>query len=369
MARRPRDKTTPKYVSRLKVKGYSYFRFRRGHVSAYFDGDLHSRDFVDWYESLLRGEREADTRELPAAGTFNALRTEYLSSRAYKTLAPLTQQNYRRIIDELAAVFGQYKVAAIKRRHIEKYLDGFADRPAAHDSHLKRLSTLLNFAIERDYTRVNEAKGIKRINRNEKEYRLWTDKEIAQFEARWPVGTKERLAHDLLLWTGQRSGDVRVMGHQHVQDGWLSVKQEKTKTRVDIPISENLAASIAAAGSENLTFLLTEQGKPFTRTGFYNFHAKAVKAAGLPSGRQKDGGRGLSPHGLRHAAATRLADLGCSNYEIMAITGHKSAREVERYTKNRDQKSLAQRAVLIMEAGTDREQILSNSVSNHRPSD
>jgi len=49
-------------------------------------------------------------------------------------------------------------------------------------------------------------------------------------------------------------------------------------------------------------------------------------------------------HGLRKAAAARLAEEGCSEQEIMAITGHKTSKEIIRYTKSARQKVRAESA-------------------------
>jgi integrase len=48
-----------------------------------------------------------------------------------------------------------------------------------------------------------------------------------------------------------------------------------------------------------------------------------------------------SSHGLRKAAARRLAEAGCTEHEIASITGHASLREITRYTKAADQVRLA----------------------------
>jgi integrase len=50
-------------------------------------------------------------------------------------------------------------------------------------------------------------------------------------------------------------------------------------------------------------------------------------------------------HGLRKAAARRLAEAGCSANEIAAITGHTTLKEIERYTKAADQRKLATAAM------------------------
>jgi integrase len=40
------------------------------------------------------------------------------------------------------------------------------------------------------------------------EHHTWTDAELRQYEAKWRLGTRQRLAYALLLYTGQRVGDV-----------------------------------------------------------------------------------------------------------------------------------------------------------------
>ncbi len=65
--------------------------------------------------------------------------------------------------------------------------------------------------------------------------------------------------------------------------------------------------------------------------------SKAIQEAGLPAR--------CKAHGLRKAAARRLAEAGCSASEIAAITGHKTLAEVERYTRAADQERLARQAI------------------------
>jgi len=70
--------------------------------------------------------------------------------------------------------------------------------------------------------------------------------------------------------------------------------------------------------------------------GFGNKFRELCNAAGLPQ---------CSAHGLRKATATRLAEAGASSQEIMAITGHKSLKEVERYTHAASKPLLASSAM------------------------
>lgn len=113
-------------------------------------------------------------------------------------------------------------------------------------------------------------------------FHAWTEHEIEVFEVKWPVGTNERLGFDLLLYTAQRSGDVRQMTVHQIRDGPVLVRQEKTGQLVDIPQHPNLQASLTARKIEHLALLTTQQGKPFTEKGFGNWVSKAAERAGLP---------------------------------------------------------------------------------------
>ncbi|MFC7608182.1 tyrosine-type recombinase/integrase [Teichococcus aestuarii] len=138
-----------------------------------------------------------------------------------------------------------------------------------------------------------------------------------------------------MLYTGQRRSDVVRMGRQHLRGRTaIFVKQQKTGAELLIPLHAQLREVLEQTQGDHLTFLVTRLGAPFaSTTAFYNWFVEAAQAAGLPPG--------LSPHGLRKAAARRLAEAGCSAHQIAAITGHKTLSEVERYTRAADQERLA----------------------------
>jgi integrase len=159
------------------------------------------------------------------------------------------------------------------------------------------------FAIVEGFRRDNPAVGIARIKTRSNGFHSWTEDEIAIFEARHPVGTKARLALALGLYTAQRRSDVIRMGRQHIADGMLSLRQQKTRTTLTIPVHPELTAIMAASSTGNLTFLVTEYGRPFTAAGFGGWFRKRCDEAGLP--------KECAFHGLRKAACTRLADAGC----------------------------------------------------------
>jgi integrase len=119
------------------------------------------------------------------------------------------------------------------------------------------------------------------------------------------------------------------MGRQHIRDCVVHVTQSKTGVTLAIPIHPALAAIIDATPTNHLTFLVTEYGQPFTPAGFGNWFREQCDAAGLPAR--------CAAHGLHKAACRRLAEAGCSANVIAAVSGHRSLREVERYTRAADQ--------------------------------
>jgi integrase/recombinase XerD len=168
-----------------------------------------------------------------------------------------------------------------------------------------------------------------------------TPEEVQQFEERYPVGTKPRLAMALLLYSSCRREDVGRLGPQHLKNGRLKYTQAKNEHRkrvtIDMPVHRALQAVIDATEcSGHLTFLVTQYGGPFQPDSFGNWFRQCCRDAGLEH---------CSAHGLRKAMAARLAEKGATAKEIMSITGHVTLDEVERYTKEADQRILADAAI------------------------
>lgn len=251
-------------------------------------------------------------------------------------LRPSTQRTYKGIFDRYRDKYGDNPVALLEPRHIRNQMDKLAAHPTAANNMLKVLRAVMRFAVDRGFTRSDPTTGVRMLRYRAKGFHTWTDDEIAQFEAQWPVGSKQRLGFDLLLHTAQRSGDVRQMTIHQIAGDRVIVRQEKTGQPIDIPQHPCLQKSLAASKLGHLVLLTTSNGKPYSEKGFGNWIKKAAVSAGLPH---------CSAHGLRKAAARRLAEAGCSVHEIMAITGHQSLKEVERYTREANRRGLADGAM------------------------
>ena len=342
------------YVSTFRDRhGKVRYRYRRtGQKAIYLHGVPGSPEFAAEYEAACAGRTTAliPGASRTAPGTINALAVAIYASAEWRLLSKSTQATYRGIIERLRTEHGDRSVRAIQPQHILKMRDRKADAPTAANNLVKVLRWMLGFAVARQWRPDNPAVGVKPLRVASTGFPAWSEGDIERFQAQWAVGTRERLAFDLLLYTAQRSGDVRRMGRQHVQGDAILVRQEKTKAFLELPIHPRLKTSLDTVPATQMLFLTTQAGQGFTAGGFGNWFRDACRTAGVAD---------RSAHGLRKSAATRLADAGCSEAQIKAVTGHQTSKEVERYTKARDQKRLAQDAFARM-GGTQEEQTLAN---------
>ena len=320
-------------------------------------GEFGSDEFHAAYALALHGGAADDTRpkiERPGNGTLAALIPSYKQDAAFRDLRETTKAGYLSRLDAIQREHGERSVAGLNPERIETMLAAYDDRPAAKLDTLKKLRILIKHALKKKWIGADPSTGIKRAKIGE--IRSWTDDEIRQYENRWQIGTKQRTAFALMLFTGQRRSDVHRMTWQDIspRTGRIKVIQQKTGTKIEVPLHRDLLAVLEKARHNHVTIINTEFGKPFTVDGFSSFMRDAIRAAGLPLDCQ--------PHGLRKAAGRRLAEAGCTTKQIMAVLGHKSLAEAERYTNEADQIRLATAAMSLLEAQTE------NEVCPNRPS-
>lgn len=322
-----------KYISSwLDRHGKRRYRFRRGPVTEMMRGEPNSPAWLRQYAELLeRSEPIAPPPDM----SLSALIAEYYKSQEWKALKASTRRNYRSVIEQMREEHGEKLVTDLQRKHVKAMMARMADKPGAANNRLKRLRMLMEFARDLEWISVNPTEGVKMFAAGE--IHTWNGAEIEAFENRWPIGTRERLAFALHLYTGQRKSDVRKMSWADIEDGVIRVRQEKTRAEVWVPIHPDLAQILAQAPRNHLLILTTQYGAQLTDGGYGNWFRDACRAAGLP--------QRCSSHGLRKAAAARLAEAGCSTREIMAVTGHQSLAEVERYTRGAEQKRMAKSAI------------------------
>src|SRR6516225_7262396 len=258
----------PKYVQAWvdhDGRAHHYFR-RRGFPRVRLPGLPWSPSFMAEYEKAISGARTAIGAGRVKPGSVAAVVAEYFDSQLFFTSKSAGTQRMRRgILERFRAAYGERPMALLPAEWIEALLD--SKPPHAARSWLATLRSLCQFGRKRGYRRDDPTANIKLRAIKSDGFHTWTEGEIAQFEAHHPVGTKPRLALALLLYTAQRRSDVVRMGRQHIRNGALTVKQQKTGTELPpIPVHPHLQAVLNATPSEHLTFLVTTTGSPTART-------------------------------------------------------------------------------------------------------
>ena len=336
------------WIDRRNDQPRYYFR-RPGFPRVPLPGSPWSPEFEAAYAEAMAGQRVSVTGPPVASprrqflpGTMNALAVSYFNSIGFRSLALSSQSLYRTLIDRLCKEYGDNRVAKLERRHVVLMMAERSEKPDRANGLRKVLRGMMKHAIEIGLRQDDPTRDVRAIRVKSDGRHSWTEDEITQFEACYLIGSRTRLALALGLYTGQRLSDVIRMGRQHIRDGLLHVKQKKTGVELWIPVAPQLQEIIAASSVGQMTFLVTRYGTPFSTSGFGYLFRQECNKAGLPH---------CTFHGLRHAAARRLADAGCTQHEIGAITGHASLREVVRYTRSSDQKRLAMSAMQKLTKG------------------
>lgn len=327
------------FLSREKTRHGRYvWYFKRGGRRVRLPDVYGTPEFNTAYEKALTGNAYA-VEAKPKAGTLKWLVEQYKKSAAFAALAPATRRARDNILKQVLSdpKTAEADFGNITKSHIIKGIDRRAATPNAANNFLKTMSGLFKWAVDAEKIAVNPVAGVSKITIKTDGFHAWTIDQVEQYRAFHKTGTRARLAIDLLLFLGLRRGDVMRVGKQHMKDGLISIRTEKTGEWVHLPVFAALQESIDSTPTGDLAFLTTERGKPFSSAAsFGNWFAKQVKDAGLPDE--------CRAHGLRKAGATIAADEGASAHELMAMFGWSRLGMAELYTREADKKRLARSA-------------------------
>lgn len=349
----------PKYVSSyLDRHGKRRYRFRRRGVDVPLKAHPGTRANPSAeYKMLLAGQQPANSNQLVAAGTIDDLIIRFYSSVDFNNAADRTKAKNRAILDKFRSEHGSKRVDTIKSNHVEALLVakaavGVDERgrkaggPFAAERFRKLLRRLFKLAVKLNEARVP---GYARVTANPVEladapstpkttgFHNWSDEEIEQFRAFHPVGTKPRLALELLRWTMQRGGDARMFSPSQRKGGQISIWNEKTDKWTWVPEPRQLTEAInamAAVGAK--TMLVTAYGNPFSEKGFSQWFKKQCVAANLPH---------CSAHGVRKSTARQLAERGATQQQLKAAGGWSADGAVAPYVEDANRKDLAKTAL------------------------
>ena len=330
---RPRPPHLHRQVTR-HGKSVWYVRMgkgRRTRIKAAFG----TPEFDAEYHAAITA-RPRPSSSSPPADTLAWLIERYRETPAWLDLSLSTRRQREAILAHIVKSAGKQPYAQITRATIVAGRDRRHGTPAQARHFLETMRGLFRWATDAQLVKTNPTAGVADPARPKNAgIPVWTEEEVAAYEQRWPIGTRQRVWLDVLLYTGLRRGDAVRLGRQHVRNGVATIKTEKTDTEVTLPILPVLAETLRVGPCGDLTFIVGANGHPLDKRSFGNQFRKACRAAGV----------NRSAHGLRKIAATRAANAGATVAELEAIFGWSGGRMASLYTRSADRRQLAHRAM------------------------
>jgi len=304
-------------------------------------------EFDAEYQAAIAGERpEPKAARSAPAGSLAWLVERYRETPAWTSLSLATRRQRENILRQVIESAGRKPFNKITEATIAAGRDRRGKTPFQARHFLDTMRGLFAWAKEADFVKSNLAAAVKYpLLKSGEGFPIWTEADVAAYEARWPLGTRQRVWLAVLIFTGLRRGDAVRLGRQHVRDGIASLRTEKTGTEVNITLLPPLLEALHAGPVGELAFICGSNGKPMTKESFGNAFADACRAAGVRK----------SAHGLRKIAATRAAHNQATHSELNALFGWSGSKMASLYTERADRARLSKQSsgkMLPNESGT-----------------
>src|SRR3954452_11039977 len=317
---------------RAKIRIREPFEDARGNISPEF--------MKAYFDALATLDGAKAPPKLPRETTFFWLVDRYIKSEEFKRYDELTQADKSGVLNRFCEAVGELPYAALRKEDVERSRDKRSKTPGAADKLVKYLRVMFKWAIDKKHAQQNPAIGVTKINTESEGWHTWTPAEVDLYRKRHEIGTKPRLALELMMNVGARISDASRIGRQHEAEGWLEFVAWKKRNKKSLktivrPIVPDLAAALAAPPTGDMTYLVNDLGRSFTINGLGNKMRDWCDAAGLPQ---------CSSHGLRKAAAVILAESGVTAPELCALFGWSKLETAEIYIREARQRTMVANA-------------------------
>lgn len=332
----PMPKTIPPYVQVQRARGRVVFYFRKGHGRRTRLPDLNDPGFDEAYAACLTGAPKPKATG-SKKGTLRWLVEQWKQTSDWMQTSVATRKQRENLLNGSERKPGPLLLAGHEPFDMIDATDIMAGRearmatPFAANNYLKTMRALFRWAKEAGHVTVDPAADVKFLKAETEGFTPWTEADVARYRNYWPLGTRQRLAFEVLYNTGLRRGDAVRLGRQHVRDGVAELKSEKTRVTLYVPILPDLADAITLGPIGDMAYISTVSGRPMTKETFGNYFREWCKAAGVNA----------SAHGLRKLSASTLAEKGGSEKELQARFGWKTNTQSALYTKAAEERHLA----------------------------
>jgi integrase len=352
----PRD--LPPHLVRQRTqhgKTVYYVRIRKGPRTR-LRAPYGSEAFWTEYRAAVSGDALPGLASAPGAGSLAWLWDRYRETGAWTTLSAATRRQRENIMKHVLAASGAEPYTKVNRESMIAGRDKRSATPSQARNFLDAMRGLFRWALEAGHVKVDPTTVKNPPKKKTSGFPAWTRADVEAYQRRWPLGTRQRVWLDVVLFTGLRRGDLVVIGKQHVSDVALpdgsvikvaSLRTEKGghMITVTLPVLAPLQRTLDAGPIGDLAWICGERGHPFVKESFGNEFSTAARQAGVKK----------SLHGVRKIAATIAAENGATGKELDAIFGWvDGGRTSAIYTQEADRRRLAMAAMGKLDGANDR---------------
>jgi integrase len=295
-------------------------------------------------------EKQEKRKEDLSAPTFKTLAEIYLSRYAEKKKKPKSIAEDKRILrKDLLPAWGRMKAKSIKRSHVISLIDEVSDRgPVIANRTLALASKMFNVGLERELVDSNPCYRIEKPGKEVSRSRVLTETEI---KAVWlsfsNLTPKMQYLMKLRMLTAQRGGEVCSMSWRDIdfEEKVWTIPEEFTKNKKShrVPLSEQSIKTL----NEIKMFLkndnkrLINRGKPPVNTDWV-FPSTHGSATGYIANIQKAAQAiqkesqvsDFKLHDLRRTAASMMAEMGVSEFDIGKVLNHTNGSVTAIYNRH-----------------------------------
>jgi len=336
-----------KHVTKPSGLVLRYLRYPGAALIRLPGGDMAAPEFLAAYAAaLMTAKAQSKATAYDPASVAGAI-SDYLRSDAFRALSDTTRRAHRRHLTAVQGRAQDARLGDLASKHIANDVNALAGHPVL--SRLKAWRAFTKWATKQGKLAADPARTVARPDLPKSDgFPRWTADEVAAYRARWPQGTAERIAMEVLCWTGAGAKDASRLGPGMVKGGALMFGRSKTGVPFTVPVAAlpTWATGMrddwrhfltAIQGHPHMTWIVTEAGASRSHKAFSAWFAERSRMAGVEK----------SAHGLRKFRAVELTEAGATKDQRKAWLGHLSDAESDFYAKGADQ-----RAVLGLEAAT-----------------
>lgn len=312
-----------------------YVRVRHGRRIA-LPGAYGSVQFMDAYKAAVLETPFVMPSQKAKHGSLSWLVARWKEHSDWLNAAASTRRQRENILKHVLEKSGDRDYGLITKADIRQAKEDRKDTPFAANNFLKTMTALFKWAVEEELLTENPCEGVKQFRPKTGGHPTWTVDEVERYRAHYALGTRERLALEVLINTGLRRGDLVRVGPHNASNGLISIVTEKTGVQLYIPILPKLQEALDATATGERWVCHAKTGRPIAKESFGTMFRLWCNAAGVAK----------RAHGLRKLCTTMIADDGASEMELQALFGWLTNDQSAIYTKEANKKRLALQAAM-----------------------